>query len=400
MIVNLTVLITVVSPLEERYGSSTMGFTYLLCSWTGGIMSLLFSCNRNPNMPKVVLRSTTLTCAGLTGIAVVGVIERVFSQTREKVFNRLHSATGKKRSGFLIIFTVDRWGFPHFGVVLGLMNAVFTSFASFESLFGGVIMGLCCGVLLFADMLKCLDDDDDDEEDTWSTEDDASFAGLSDVDMDRSFAEAHTGAWNDVDRIVSKPISDSKTAANHVGKHSIHAIDGDDLRLRVSYKTSESAIVLGDVSSPIKSPKVMKGHLKAMNTLGTAGYLQVSALVLGLCCLLMPPLFIGMVLWPPSYQSMKDSIHGCVSMHSFYDFSVVDDQQIDSRHPVCGEVCSPFGLYRRIPLIAPELVLDIGSCSDQGFSCHIMSDFMAISDKYDLSRDVYADVSSGLSCSY
>jgi hypothetical protein len=82
-------------------------------------------------------------------------------------------------------------------------------------------------------------------------------------------------------------------------------------------------------------------------------------------------------------------------MHSFYDFSVVDDQQVDSRQPVCGEICTPFGLYRRIPLIAPELILDIGSCSDQGFSCRIMSDFMAIGDRYDLSREVYAMENKG-----
>jgi hypothetical protein len=315
----------------------------------------------------------------------VGVIERVFSQTREKVFNRLHSAAGKKKSGFFIIFTADRWGLPHFGIVLGLTNAIFTSFASPESILAGGIMGTCCGVLLFADMLRCLDEDED-EDDTWSTEDETSIASFSDID--RPFAMSHTPAWGEDEQNFLQSNHGSLKGT----KMSITGLDTEDLRMRSGFSTSESAFAIGDASSPLKSPK--KSRSQRSDALGTSGYLQMLALVVGLCCLFMPLLFIGMVLWLPSDQSMKDSIHGCISVYSFYDYSVVDDQHEDMPQLVCGEICVPYTVYRRIPLLAPDLISDTGSCSSQGYTCHLMSDFMAIGDKYDLSREVYASSSS------
>jgi len=321
-------------------------------------------------------------------------------------------------------------GFAHLGVILELANGTFLPFTSFGSILGGAIMGLSCGMFLFAPIRCDVDhgggyvNGDYDEITSVST---APFSDLESAFSDPAVV-IHTppnngqgcnrkryGAYGD-NLPPPPPSSSSKGADTPIMRRSILTSPEEEEDYDYDFggvtgnqppRMLNASYFHRDASSPISTPS--KRSRDEGRAGAVVGVLQIAGVCLGLATLVLPALWVGVILEPPSSLATSDGYYGCKTMSGMmYEYADGGDNGGDNddayvmseNNAACGEVCIPVGSIQKFLQEYGDSDMDGNiSCVDRGYGCSVTNDSLGVDGNFEVVREVYRSFSSdGTSC--
>ena len=369
-----------------KSGGMVIGFVFVVCGIMGALGHMIVS-----NGVHVIF-VTGLNCAGIAGcMSAKGVIDmhRRSKSTVPTTYEFQEYDGGNHRAGKASFTICGPLGFVHAAILSEVLCGILLPFTSLASIFAGIMMGVCCGMLLLNHAHE------------WEDAESQSSSLASDLEEAFNLNMSTPQRLNYDESPPPPPSSSSKGLDTPIMRRSILTSPDDDDEYDVVQSLNESGgkgLKHRNVRSAQKQIRTSANvphddfHSKRptrsgcsepkLRFIGLMGCLLIFSFALS---------YIGFALSAPDEQVLSDSLYGCRTVHGLFQYTQdgtdVDDGtsggeaisgnfQIYEGETVCGELCVPISIYDRVMGSATSAAsyLEYGSCSQNGYNCNYSSE--------------------------